>query len=211
VLAAVAGACDRGGRGSAWAAGYTLSKGFSLSPDADSPAEFGEVPPFRLTDEEGRAVGLDDLLGTPFVLSAIFTRCAGPCPAVSDGVAELAKELQRVDVRFVSLSVDPGFDTPEVLRAYAESYGADGERWRFLTGSEEEIHALVSGGFKLAVDRSSDPDELPGMAVTHDTRLVAVDRKGRIRGYYDGRSPEGRGKIRDRMRFLAEEGAPPRR
>ncbi|MCH7812911.1 MAG: SCO family protein, partial [Planctomycetes bacterium] len=80
------------------------------------------------------------------------------------------------DVRLVSFSVDPERDTPRVLRRYAERYGADPERWLFLTGDEALIRAVAVEGFKLG-----SMDDL----ILHSAKFALVDRTGAIRGYYD--------------------------
>ena len=96
-------------------------------------------------------------------------------------MSELQKPLEKTDIQLVSFTVDPEKDTPEVLRAYAEKLHAHLKRWDFLTGSRPAIYALVRDGFKLAVSEGSDD---PGIPV-HSTRMVLVDRRGMIRGYYD--------------------------
>jgi protein SCO1/2 len=98
--------------------------------------------------------------------------------------------------------VDPAYDTPEVLRAYAERYKADPERWWLLTGPPEAVSELVRGGFHLAVEPSGDqsPD------VVHSTRLALVDTRGQIRGYYDGTAEEDRERLLADLERLIEEG-----
>ena len=138
-------------------------------------------------------------------MGAIFTSCTGPCPAISSRMKGLQKALADTEVRLVSITVDPEHDSPERLASYAAGYGADPERWLFLTGPEEEVDALVRGGFLMAVDRADPVERPPGQRVTHDTRLVAVDRQGRIRGWYDGKSDAGFDQLVARMRHLARE------
>jgi protein SCO1/2 len=79
------------------------------------------------------------------------------------------------DVLLVSFSVDPEHDTPAVLAAYASRFHAEPGRWTFLTGSRDTLRALSLNAFKLS---DITPD------LTHSTRFVLVDRRGRIRGYY---------------------------
>ena len=88
---------------------------------------------------------------------------------------------------------------------YAESYGADPDRWLFLTGEEPEIYGLLRDGLWLGVDRAAPDEAVIGMQVTHATQLVAVDRQGRRRGWYEGEDPEERHRLRKRMEFLASE------
>src|SRR5262249_55172554 len=80
---------------------------------------------FSLTECHGQTVTKADLLGKPWVACFIFTRCAGPCPRVSEQMQILQNRLKGIDVRLVSFSVDPDRDTPEDLRKYAKVYKAD--------------------------------------------------------------------------------------
>ena len=93
-------------------------------------------------------------------------------------MADVAKKLElHPEIEFVSVSVDPETDTPEVLARYGEKFGADPKRWHFLTGSTEAIQELAVKGFKIgSVD---DP-------VIHSTKFCLVDKQGQIRGYYTG-------------------------
>ena len=183
--------------------GPAAAGGQDVAAAAGDPAAFGELPDFRLTTQHGREVTRADLLGRPLVLSAIFSTCTGPCPAISANVHALQEELADVDVRFVSVSVDPERDTPEVLLRYAERFGADPERWLFLTGGWEEVRDFVQGGMFLSA--VPDPEAPLGQQVTHDTRLLVVDRHGLRRGWYDGRNEAGRAAAAARLRHLAAE------
>ena len=174
-----------------------------LAPAADSDASFGPVADFTLTNQSGEATSLDELRGHPFVAAAIFTTCAGPCPKITGNMKRLQDELAGTDVRLVSISVDPEYDTPELLQEYAESWGADAERWSFLTGEKPEIYELVKSGFWLAAQE--DPDAPKGFHVTHKTSIVAVDREGVRRGWYDGTEEKAVTRLIERMRFLSQE------
>jgi protein SCO1/2 len=157
---------------------------------ADKLPILAELPGFLLTDQNGREVRLDDLLGQPWVADFIFTRCPGPCPKLTQKLADLGPQLPP-GVRRVSFTVDPDHDTPEVLRAYAEKFQAAPD-WLFLTGPREAMHELVIAGFKLMVQKASVPDH-PDGPILHSLRFVLVDQEGRIRGTYlalDGEQSE---------------------
>lgn len=145
-----------------------------------------EVPGFQLIDQAGKPFALADLKGKIWVASFIFTRCTGPCPLISSRMAELNKMIGRAGkgVELVSFSVDPEFDRPDVLAGYADKLGANPERWKFLTGSKEDIEAVVVKG--LLQPLAKEPDGSPA----HSTRIVLVDGEGRLRGYVDGKDPE---------------------
>jgi len=162
--------------------------GCSAGSQRASPEDLGVIGDFSLTERSGRPIGRADLLGKVWVADFIFTRCNGPCPAVTGGMARLQKDLAaEKDVRLVSFSVDPEHDTTDVLSTYAGNFGADPERWLFVTGDRDTIFKLLRESFHVGVERNRVSDSTPGNAVTHSTRLVLVDRRGHIRGkYYEG-------------------------
>jgi cytochrome oxidase Cu insertion factor (SCO1/SenC/PrrC family) len=158
------------------------------------PDDLGAVGDFALVERSGRTVRRDDLAGKVWVASFVFTRCMGPCPQVSGTMARLQGQLaSEPDVVLVTFTVDPDHDQPDELKLYADKFGADPERWLFLTGERKKLYELIEKGFKLGVQRNEGPDATPGNAVTHSTRLVVVDRHGHIRGYFDGRQVDDQG------------------
>ena len=175
---------------------------------ADSVRIFGELGDFELLDQDGQMVTRQELLGAPFALASIFTTCTGPCPIISSNMVELQGRLEGTEIGLVSLSVDPEYDTPEVLAAYAESVGADTSRWRLLTGDEEVIDGLIERSMYLAVGRQVPSEDFPmGMHVSHSSKLVVFDREARIRGYYSGVTEEGLAAALARLKFLESEGS----
>ena len=164
------------------------------------------VPPFSLTGASGQAVTLGSLQGRIWIADFIFTRCTGVCPLLSGRMLALQKALRgRDEVRLVSFSVDPDYDTPEVLGTYARDHGADGSRWIFLTGHRDELHALIGKGFHLAVAKAPEGAAPPGELITHSDRLVLVDRGGRIRGYYHGSEEETVKRLLEGVDLLSRE------
>ncbi len=127
----------------------------------DRPLEglkiFGAVPDFSLIREDGRRVTLADLRGKVWIANFIYTHCTDTCPLQSARMAGLQDGLKaEADLRLVSITVDPEVDTPEVLSEYASRFGADRERWFFLTGEQRAIYALAEEGFHL---RAADPGQ----------------------------------------------------
>jgi protein SCO1 len=151
---------------------------------ADLPV-LNTIPEFKLTERSKRPVSNQDLVDSVWIADFIFTQCAGICPVMSTNMRTLQDKLPPA-IKLVSFSVDPANDTPEVLSAYADRYGADRARWLFLTGDEKTLHRLSIEGFKLAVENAGTEVE----PITHSSRFVLVDRKGQIRGYY-GTEDEG--------------------
>ena len=105
---------------------------------------------------------------------------------MSANMQKLQKRLPK-EIRLVSFSVDPAYDTPEVLTEYANRYDADPDRWLFLTGDPDAIQNLSVGGFKLALDPAGGTEAEP---ITHSSRFALVDRDGIIRGYYGTEEPD---------------------
>ena len=187
-------------------------------------ADYGLVPDFRLTERGGSTVTLADLRGKVWVANFIYTECTETCPLQSLQVQRLQEEFAGArDLRFVSITVDPSHDTPEVLRRYADRYGADPERWLFLTGPKPAIHALAKDGFKLGVSdatpaaQSSLPGRLlgpdpafashgSGGLILHSSRFVLVDGEARIRAYHRTDDPDSLTRLRENLRALLAEG-----
>jgi protein SCO1/2 len=142
---------------------------------------YGSVPPFQLTNQDGKPFGSSNLAGKIWIADFIYSTCPGPCPMISTRMSEMQKPLEKTDVHFVSFTVDPDKDTPERLREYAGQLHAEPGRWDFLTGPKSEIYNLSLNGFKLAAAAPSSENPEP----LHSTRMILVDRHGQIRGYYD--------------------------
>jgi cytochrome oxidase Cu insertion factor (SCO1/SenC/PrrC family) len=158
------------------------------STPAREDVDLDSVGDFALTERSGRIVRKADLLGKVWVASFVFTRCTGPCPQVTTTMARLQNDLpaDRGDIQLVTFTVDPDHDRPTELTRYAENFHADPERWLFLTGSEADIYRLLREGFHVPVEQNTGEDRRPGNEVMHSPRLVVVDRRGHVRGYFLG-------------------------
>jgi cytochrome oxidase Cu insertion factor (SCO1/SenC/PrrC family) len=143
------------------------------------------VKDFAFTERSGRKVTKADLLGHPWLISFIFTRCAGPCPRVSGRMADLQRQLAGTDVKLVTLSVDPDFDKPEVLQRYAQSFGADANRWLYLTGDKDKTYRLINESFKMPVMEMTGPKREPGYEVLHSVNILRVDERGVVVAKYN--------------------------
>jgi len=143
------------------------------------------LPPFQLTDQEGRPFGSRDLEGHVWVASFIFTRCTTICPAITARMAEVQKRTEQLAPVFhlVSFSVDPDYDTPERLSAYARFHRASPRMWSFLTGPEEAVKEAVVSGLRVSMGREAGVEGPQG--IFHGSHLVLVDGRGRVRSYYD--------------------------
>ncbi len=112
----------------------------------------GSVPNFKLFDQSGSHFSSADLTGKYWIADFIFTRCAGPCPLMTQQMRTLQTKLSGYEnISFISFSVDPEYDTSQVLKAYAGKYQADLNNWSFLTGQKDEIFKLARQHFYLGV------------------------------------------------------------
>ncbi len=198
---------------------YALQSGGSLFAFGSAPPPLGDVPAFTLQDQHGRDVPKADWLGSVVVVNFIYSRCAKACPLSVAHMLKLQTVYSAEDrVQLVSISVDPEYDTPDILASYAEGLGVRSPRWSFLTGEKDEVYRLAQDGFRLGVIDPNDvsqTSDLPALRrwlahvvayvtpatalahsgedhqpIQHSARLVVVDRQGRIRQYYDSKDAD---------------------
>jgi cytochrome oxidase Cu insertion factor (SCO1/SenC/PrrC family) len=137
----------------------------------------GELGDFACVERSGRAMNTSELRGRFVVADLIFTSCAGTCPMLTQRMAELQIALAgKDDVRLVSFSVDPERDTSAALTEYADRYGADKDRWVFLSCDKPTVAEIAYDRLKLVKSR----EEL----IQHSDKFALLDREGRVRAYY---------------------------
>lgn len=139
-----------------------------------------DAPDFRYRDQDGRTVTRVDFAGHVWIANFVFTECRTVCPLLTTKMVELQRRLAHVDVRFVSFSVDPAHDTPEVLRAYAKQWAPEESRWTLVATDEATLPALAAG-FKVVADKRDDPVD----PILHTSMFMLVDDRGRVRGAFD--------------------------
>jgi len=134
-----------------------------------------KMPPFALVDQSGTAVRSESLRGRVLVVSFVFTTCVEACPLVTAQLARVQARArtEKLDgrVHFVSITLDPITDTPDVLRRYANAYGIDLTTWHFLTGASDDVARVVRAFGLSAVARER---------IVHGSLVVLVDSQGRI-------------------------------
>ena len=145
------------------------------------------IPDFEMISQDNETITADMMESKISVVDFFFTSCPDICPIMSselERVNQIFKE--KANVQILSFTVDPAFDTPEVLKAYAKEYRADPDQWTFLTGDKEDIYSLARCGFLLPVQ---DGDGSKADFI-HSEKVILVDEQKRIRGYYDGTDRE---------------------
>ena len=165
------------------------------------------LPSFTLTNQLGGAVTPIALSNKVAVVCVIFTRCAGPCPEMTRRMSELQRVIPSdLPVKLVTVTTDPEYDSPDVLKRYAARYNANGERWWFLTGNKSDIALLAREGLKL-VAQETKPEERVNDAdlFIHSTVFVLLDKQGRLRGSIESTEPNFDYKVLQAVRKLARE------
>lgn len=151
---------------------------------------FQTIPDFNLIDQSGHTFSSKTLQGKIYVASFFFTRCTTICPKVSFQISRVQDTFANdATVKLISISVDPKYDTPIHLLAYAKRFDANLSHWSFLTGEKKVIYPLILKGFHVPLADASEYDQAiknPDETFIHSERLVLVDKKGVIRGFYDG-------------------------
>jgi protein SCO1 len=158
----------------------------SVSPEVGSRLHEGDqMPQFSLTNQNGERIALDTFRGRPFVLTFVFTRCPLPnfCPRMSNNFEELQTAIKTgssalATTRLLSITLDPAFDTPEVLKSYAGYHHADRQNWTFATGDEKEIEELTRA---FSVYRQTE-----GGTISHGLATALVDKDGKIEKIWRG-------------------------
>lgn len=163
----------------------------------------GQVPPFQLTSHQGVPLRRADLDGAIWVADFFFTSCAGPCPKMTAQMRRVQKAFaQEPAVKLVSFTVDPETDTAPLLAEYAKGWDAIEGKWFFVTGEKKALYALARQGFRV----TAQPGDGGPHDFIHSTRFILVDRRGRIRGYYDGTEKASVNRLIEHIRLLLGEG-----
>jgi protein SCO1/2 len=147
----------------------------------------GVISNFTLTNQDGKTTTLENLTNHIWVADIIFSRCAGPCPRMTAQMKSVQDALTKEsNVKFVTLTTDPDYDTPDVLKKYGERFGADFYRWMFLTGTKNEIGSLAANSLKLsAVPVKPAEQQNAADLFIHTTIFVLVDKQARLRGIFE--------------------------
>jgi len=141
------------------------------------------IADFALVNQDGEATGTGDWQGRIVVVDFFFTHCPTICPTMTMSLKKISSEFEDDhDVLIQSISIDPERDSVGRLRQYAADYNINHRNWDLLTGEKKYIYRLARNSFMVvATDGDGGPDDF-----IHSEKLVLIDPKRRIRGYYDG-------------------------
>jgi protein SCO1 len=158
---------------------------FAVAPPAKPTrlADIGQAPRTVLADSDALSFDLSSLRGKVVLVSFVFTTCNGACPATTQTLVRIQQALRKAklwknSIEFVSITLDPKRDTPEVLAHYARLFGADLPAWHFLTGKPAQVAAVIKAwGVWVKSDSTGVLD--------HSSRIFLLDRQGHQREIYN--------------------------
>ncbi|MDN3723386.1 SCO family protein [Aequorivita sp. SDUM287046] len=159
-------------------------------PDLET---IGAVPDFSFTNQDGKIISNKDYKGKVYVVEFFFTTCPSICPIMTENMIKIQNEfLGNPNVGIASFSIDPAYDTPQVLKEYAKTKGITKLQWHLMTGEKEKIFKLANEGFNLYVGEMPEAEG----GFEHSGFFALIDQNGNIRSridehgnpmiYYDG-------------------------
>lgn len=154
-----------------------------LSACSSEPKNGKEIVPFYYTDQNGQPFGKDELEGKVWIADFVFTKCQTVCPPMTLEMADLQRKFEDegIQVEFVSFTVDPAIDSPDLLKEYIHQFTDDETNWHMLTGyTQEEIEIFAREQFQTIVQKPSTSDQ-----VIHGTNFYLIDQQGRIVNEYN--------------------------
>lgn len=149
----------------------------------DNPLNW-DLEKFTYTNQDGKTFGTKDLKGKVWLTDFIFTSCETVCPPMTANMAKIQQKAaeKKLNVDFISFSIDPEVDTPQLLTTFANKFNADFNNWNFLTGySQKQIEKFASENFKTIVKKPENNSQ-----VIHGTKFYLIDQNGKIVKDYSG-------------------------
>jgi len=165
---------------------------------------YHEIDYWSFTNQDGETVSQEDYDGGIYIADFIFTTCPGICPKMTTQMSLLQLKLDNPafdDVKYISYTVNPEYDTPEVLKEYGKQHGADFNQWTFLTGEKQKIYELGVHSYLV----STQEDALAEGGFLHSEKFILVDWNRNIRGYYDGTDVNDVGRLAEDIKILMKE------
>jgi protein SCO1/2 len=163
------------------------------------------VGQFELLDQQGNKFSDKNIKEKVFVAEYFFTTCKTICPVMNSQMQRVHEQFKNEDKFLIlSFTVDPETDTVEQMAKYAQNHGADAQKWKFLTGSKEDLYSLARKSFFVLKPAEAENQGDVGSDFIHTNNFVLVDQQKRIRGYYDGTSPKEVDKLIHDIHLLLE-------
>ena len=171
--------------------------------DNGKDSVFHKVSAFSFVNQDGKELSSSTLKGKMYAANFFFSTCQTICPKMATQMFRIQDKLHYLNREFqmVSFTVNPEYDTPEILKKYSLEVHADNTLWNFATGSKKEIYEVARKGFLVNADEGDGgPDDF-----VHTELVVLIDKEGCIRGFYDGTSLKDMDRLVDEVVVLAAE------
>lgn len=148
---------------------------------------FHVIPPFDLVSQSGEKITNSTFDNSIYVADFFYTKCPNVCPKMSSQLSRVQDAFENnEDVKILSHTVDPNFDSTKVLSDYGSAYGAKEGKWFFVTGDKKQIYDLARYGYFVSATEGTGGSE----DFLHSEKFVLIDKEGHIRGYYNGTDSE---------------------
>ena len=165
------------------------SKDVQMTVSDDTPLSYliinGEakrVMPFSFVNQDEKTISNDDYAGKVYLVEFFFSTCPTICPKMNKNLVDIQNTFpDRPDFGIASFTINPEYDTPSVLKTYAENYGATNPNWHFMTGEKEAIYNLANTGFNLYAAQVEGADG----GFEHSGNFALIDKEGYIRSRTD--------------------------
>ncbi len=184
---------------------YYLNKPRVILPYYGQDSETSQqhvISEFDLTDQRGINITRDSIKGKIFVADFFFTTCKTICPLMTTQMQRLYQQYENdPSICFVSYTVDPETDTPEILAAYAQQKKALPSKWYFLTGEKKQIYDLARNSYFVSATKGDGGAD----DFVHTQNFALIDKTLHIRGYYDGTDSAEINKLIGDIEVLKEE------
>jgi protein SCO1/2 len=172
----------------------------------------GKAPSFSFTNQDGETINNSYYDNKVYVAEFFFTTCPTICPIMNDNMVKIQNEFYgNLDFGIVSFSINPEYDTPEILKAYAKDHNATLKTWHFLTGDKAEIYKVANQGFALYAGENAAAQG----GFEHSGMFALIDKEGNIRsrldeqgnpiGFYDGTDSVAVQRLKDDIKVLLKE------
>ncbi len=160
------------------------------------------IPDFSFVNQYNEAITQKTVENKIYVADFFFATCQSICPQMSSQLVNVQKAFEKDnDILILSHTVNPLHDTVEVLKGYAQSYGAEKNKWHFLTGNKKEIYAIAKDGYLInALEDDGTPE-----GFLHSELFLLIDKQKRIRGMYDGTDSVAVAKLITDIKLLKQE------
>ena len=160
------------------------------------------IADFSFVNQNGKAITQNDYEGKIYVADFFFTTCGSICPIMADNMIDVQNAfINNPDVMILSHSVMPDVDSVPVLKKYAVDHHVNDAKWNLVTGDKKKIYEIARKSY-LAV-KLGKPEELYDMV--HTENFVLVDKKRRVRGFYDGTKKEEVQRLIEDIKWLSEQ------